>query len=65
MNVELSSAEREFLIDVLKDRLGTMREQVYHADEPRFKDELRASKGVLESVIKKLSMGTPSGKLLH
>jgi len=55
MNVDFSPTESEVLIDVVKHRLGEMREQVYHADAHKFKDELKQRKGVLEGVLDKLS----------
>lgn len=54
--VELTEAERDALLGVLKDRLGTMREQVYHSDTTTFREELKAEAAMLQVLIAKLSI---------
>jgi hypothetical protein len=51
--MELSQEERRVLVDVLQDRLGSMREQVYHADTSTYRDELKRERDILQSLIKK------------
>lgn len=66
MNVDLSSAESEVLADVLKQWLGEMREQIYHAEAPKFKNELKQRRGVVEGVLDKLSTAAAkSPAMLH
>ena len=47
--------EKEYLLDVLRDELGTLREQLYRAEAPAFKDQLRREKVILEGVLAKLA----------
>ncbi len=54
--LELTEAERDALLEVLKDRLGTMREQVHHSDTTTFREELKAEAGLLQVLIAKLSV---------
>jgi hypothetical protein len=54
MNLELTDAERQLLLDVLQDRLGTLREQIYHSTTSTFTDELKHTKETMEGVLKKL-----------
>lgn len=53
-NMELDKEERELLIAILEDRLGTLREQIYHAEVPAFKDELRRTRHLLAEMILRL-----------
>jgi hypothetical protein len=54
MNIELNGSEKELLRDILVDRLGTLRQQLYHAEAPGFKDELRKQRQELQGLIDKL-----------
>lgn len=54
MTLDLDDREHELLLDLLKDQLGTLREQVYHSDTPAFKDDLKAREVTLQGVIRKL-----------
>lgn len=54
MNIDLSGSESELLKEVLDHELGTLRQQVYHAEAPRFKDELKERQRALEGLINKL-----------
>ncbi len=54
--IELSEAERDALLGVLRDRLGTMREQVHHSDTSTFREELKAEAALLQVLIAKLSI---------
>jgi hypothetical protein len=50
---ELTQNERDVLLEVLKERLGELREQVYHASTPLFKDELKEREAVIRRLIAK------------
>jgi hypothetical protein len=54
MTLNLTNEESELLGGVLRKALGELREEVYHADTPTFKDELKHDEGVLRSLIDKL-----------
>lgn len=54
MNIEISGPEKELLVDVLKGELGELRQQVYKAESPRFKDELKGQLRMLEGLISRL-----------
>jgi hypothetical protein len=52
--IELSTRERELLRDVVRDRIGSLREQIHHATVSHFHDELKDTEAVLRSVVDKL-----------
>ncbi|MFQ5730413.1 MAG: hypothetical protein ACE5KM_00510 [Planctomycetaceae bacterium] len=54
MNVELTNAEQTVLLETLRDRLGTLREQIHHATISTFTEELKAKKELLNELIRKL-----------
>ena len=60
MNLELTNEEREFLLTVLRDRLGTLREQVHHATVSTFKDDLKAQEETFRTLIERLEAGEAS-----
>ena len=53
--MEITAEEKVYLRQLLADALGTLREQVYHADTPAFKDHLKREKVILEGVLAKLA----------
>ena len=53
MNLELTSIERDILLETLNERLGELREQVYHATTSTFKDELKERERTLKRLIAK------------
>jgi len=55
MNQELTKKEQNYLLDLLKERLGTQREQIYHTDTSTFKDEMKEEEAILRSLIVKFS----------
>jgi hypothetical protein len=59
ITLSLSSSERELLVDILSDRLGTLREEVYHSSISTYKDALKAREVVLRGIIDRLA--TPAG----
>ncbi len=56
MELTLTPPERELLEGILKDALGSLREEVYHAEEARFKDDLKADEVVLRRILEKLAL---------
>ncbi len=52
--LELDPEERDLLAEVLRDELGTLREQTYHADTSAFKGVLKREQQVVRSMIAKL-----------
>lgn len=48
--------ERQYLRETLRGTLGELREQVYHAEAPAFKDFLKHQKMLLEGVLAKLEL---------
>ena len=54
MTLELTNAERVFLLEILNDRLGTLREQVYHSSTSKFTDELKGFEVLLRGIIEKI-----------
>lgn len=57
--MELKNEERELLIAVLEDRLGTLREQIYHSEDPGFKDSLRRTRDQMAGLLLKLKEQIP------
>lgn len=53
--MDITPQEKEYLKSLLMGALGTLREQVYKAEAPSFKDELKREKAVLEGVLAKLA----------
>jgi hypothetical protein len=51
MELTLTPAELDLLEGILKDALGSLREEVYHAEEARFKDGLKADEVVLRGIL--------------
>jgi len=56
MELLLTPAERDLLEGILKDALGSLREEVYHAETARFKDDLKADEALLRGVLNKLAL---------
>lgn len=54
MNIEISGSEGELLREILAEQMGTLRQQVYHAEAPQFKDELKQRRTRLQELINKL-----------
>lgn len=54
MQLELTDEERDFLQEILRDRMGTLREQVYHTTTSTFKQQLKERESLLQSMIDKL-----------
>jgi hypothetical protein len=50
----LTPAELELVQGILKDALGSLREEVYHSETARFKDDLKADETLLRGVLTKI-----------
>jgi hypothetical protein len=56
MELTLTPAERDLLEGILRDALGSLREEVYHAEQARFKDDLKADEVLLRGILAKLAL---------
>ncbi|MGE5345879.1 MAG: hypothetical protein ACM3JH_07985 [Acidithiobacillales bacterium] len=56
MDLVLTPAERDLLEGILKDALGSLREEVYHSETARFKDDLKADESLLRGILAKLAL---------
>ena len=54
---ELTSEDRQYLVGILTERLGTQREGIYHSDTAKFKDEMKEEEKAIRSLIDKLKVG--------
>ena len=55
MRVELTPDEIELLLDTIKETLGTIREEVHHADDHSVAAELKREEALAKSIVAKLS----------
>ena len=53
-NISVTGDELELLRIVLQERMGDLRQQSYHAEAPKFKDELKEQERTLKSLMGKL-----------
>ncbi len=56
MELILTPAERDLLEGILEDALGSLREEVYHSETARFKDDLKADEAMLRGILGKLAL---------
>lgn len=54
VRLELTDEEGTLLLEELKERLGTLREEIYHSDTYEFTEELKRKQTVLRSLIEKV-----------
>jgi hypothetical protein len=54
MELKLNTTERDLLEGLLSASLGNLREEVYHAEEPHYKDELKAEEEELRALLAKV-----------
>ena len=52
--LHLTEAERTLLLDVLRERLGELREQVHHSMTSTFTDGLKDTEAMLRRIIEQL-----------
>ena len=55
MELTLTPAEVDLLEGILNDALGSLREEVYHSETARFKDDLKADETVLRGILTKIA----------
>lgn len=63
MRLELKPEELTLLLEELSDRLGTIREEVYHSDTYDFTEQLKRKEALLRSVIAKLEAAQQAGEM--
>ncbi len=56
MELILTPAERDLLEGILEDALGSLREEVYHSETARYKDDLKADEATLRVILNKLAL---------
>ena len=59
MQLILTEAEREFLLEILEGRFGELREEVYHATVSTYRDMLKGREAMLQDLITRLAPQTP------
>jgi hypothetical protein len=52
--MDFTEAERELLSAILEDRLSGLREEIYHTDDPGFKDQLKRKRIILQGLMARL-----------
>lgn len=60
VKLELTEPERALLLEVLKDRLGTVREEIYHSTTFEFTEQLKEKEKALRQLIDKLEKAAQS-----
>ncbi len=62
MHIELNETERALLLDLLEERLGDLRDEIYRAESHDFKELLKAKKAVVAKLIEHLreAAGAPA-----
>jgi hypothetical protein len=58
MNLEVTDVEREFLLGILQERLGELRQEERHSRVPSFTDELKTNEQCVRNLIGKLEART-------
>ncbi len=58
MTIDLTPEERDMLLDILRDRLGTLREEIHHSMVSTFTDELKQREKALRSLVLRLEPET-------
>jgi predicted translin family RNA/ssDNA-binding protein len=59
VKLELTDEEQALLLEELKDRLGTIREEIYHSNTYEFTSELKRKQAVLRNLIEKIETCIP------
>lgn len=54
MNIEISAAARELLLDLLQSEMGEVRQEVHHTKTPEYRDKLKAREVLIRELIEKL-----------
>ena len=56
MTLELTEAERELALNVLKNRMGDLRQEIRHSTVSTFTTQLKAMQDLLAGIIEKLEL---------
>ena len=59
MNLELTDVEREFVLTLLRERLGELKEEVRHSRVRSFTDQLKANEDCVRGLIERLEAASP------
>lgn len=51
MNLNLTSAEAELLLELLRNELSELRTEIHRTETRAFKDDLKAREALLEAII--------------
>ena len=54
MHIEMDETERALLLNLLEERLGDLRDEIYRAETHDFKELLKAKKAVVAKLIEHL-----------
>ncbi len=54
LTLQFTMEEKDYLLSALADRLGTIRESIYHAETTAFKDGLKREEKLVRNLIDKL-----------
>lgn len=54
MQLELSAEERDLLVDLLSERLGGLRAEIYRTEAFDFKQELKVREELLNALLERL-----------
>ena len=54
MNLNLTSAEAELLLELLRNELSELRTEIHRTETRAFKDDLKAREALLEAIIGRL-----------
>lgn len=59
--MQFSDKELELLVDVLESSYGSIREQAYKAEAPRFKDQLKQRERLLAELLERVRAEQAAG----
>ncbi len=54
ISLELSPGERELLLELLKSRIGELRQEIHHSRVSTFTDQLKQSQTLINGLLAKL-----------
>jgi uncharacterized small protein (DUF1192 family) len=60
MSIDLTGAERDLLLELLREELGRLKAEINRTETMSFKDELKARETTLSAVIGRLEATVPS-----
>ena len=61
MNLALSGDEQDFLLGVLDQKLGDLREEIYKTEDFEYKESLKADESLLKGLLAKLRGSAQAG----